>query len=693
MERILENPQWSWEYKGLYRYPDIPYKKLVGAIGAYAPGVKPDDVLVLVDDTVFGSAKDGLLVTREGIYSKKSFQQPQMVRFTDIRAIAPGSNARMMVNDREFFKADLVDHFAIGVLAARVAAVLKLDESPDEGGAESRTPRAEGLGTKLDALNRLALAHVHQELGTDLLLVDELLQRQYRRVGPHLATIKMTARRAATTANARARVDADTLEMAHLILLVLHFYSMSQLPEDFKEEMGEDLFQLYAIAEAYQEGYRRAFFGVVSKGFELDEESMRMSTLMFFHRDGSGELELKVPRRDAVVSILEHIGLERSVAIALRTDVEQDVVWWLSAIADMPDEDEGDDGSDGDGGAEDENNAVADYYQVLGIRVRASATEIELAFKGRRSQYHPDRYAKESEETILWATREMQRVNEAYTVLSDEKKRASYDAQRGSAVETPGRAERNEAPKSSSPRPHAQAPRREHVPELAPDVREYFSRLDLPHEDRARIHVAPYIAPDKLRNSVEARKWASKSYAAPPLVLVDDTLGGGAREGLLISDQCISFKALFLEPKEYLMRGGFKGGFDVCGSKITRMGDENKDFVHVSKQGVQAICTALNSFLDDLREWHMRRAEAGDAASAHFVSSSCMDRQESLRWLRRAAEGGLRVAQHNLGVELQSRDTAEAFHWFSLAVDQGCGSSRERLKAKRFDSFRTDSGQ
>jgi DnaJ domain len=67
------------------------------------------------------------------------------------------------------------------------------------------------------------------------------------------------------------------------------------------------------------------------------------------------------------------------------------------------------------------------YYEVLGIRPTASNDEIELAYRGRRTQYHPDKYAKTDEKTIAWATAEMQAVNEAYKFLSDATARTVYD--------------------------------------------------------------------------------------------------------------------------------------------------------------------------------------------------------------------------------------------------------------------------
>ena len=49
---------------------DLNRKKLNNAIEAYASNLDPDDVVVQVDDTVWGSAKDGCLITESEIYVK-----------------------------------------------------------------------------------------------------------------------------------------------------------------------------------------------------------------------------------------------------------------------------------------------------------------------------------------------------------------------------------------------------------------------------------------------------------------------------------------------------------------------------------------------------------------------------------------------------------------------------------------------
>jgi molecular chaperone DnaJ len=61
-----------------------------------------------------------------------------------------------------------------------------------------------------------------------------------------------------------------------------------------------------------------------------------------------------------------------------------------------------------------------DYYQTLGVERGASKDDIKKAFRKLAHQYHPDKQGGDEGR--------FKEINEAYTVLSDEKKRAEYDA-------------------------------------------------------------------------------------------------------------------------------------------------------------------------------------------------------------------------------------------------------------------------
>lgn len=55
----------------IYFAPDFPPQKLRNALASYGFGVDADDVVVLIDDTVFGSAKDGVIITRDSLQFKE----------------------------------------------------------------------------------------------------------------------------------------------------------------------------------------------------------------------------------------------------------------------------------------------------------------------------------------------------------------------------------------------------------------------------------------------------------------------------------------------------------------------------------------------------------------------------------------------------------------------------------------------
>lgn len=61
------------------------------------------------------------------------------------------------------------------------------------------------------------------------------------------------------------------------------------------------------------------------------------------------------------------------------------------------------------------------YYRLLGVAPGASSAEIKAAYRRLALRYHPD---KNAEDTA--AEQVFKEINEAYTVLSDEHKRAVY---------------------------------------------------------------------------------------------------------------------------------------------------------------------------------------------------------------------------------------------------------------------------
>jgi len=65
-----------------------------------------------------------------------------------------------------------------------------------------------------------------------------------------------------------------------------------------------------------------------------------------------------------------------------------------------------------------------DYYKILGVDKNAAKEEIKKAFKKLAMKYHPDRAPEEKK---VEYEEEFKKINEAASVLSDDKKRQQYD--------------------------------------------------------------------------------------------------------------------------------------------------------------------------------------------------------------------------------------------------------------------------
>src|SRR3989304_8805233 len=61
-----------------------------------------------------------------------------------------------------------------------------------------------------------------------------------------------------------------------------------------------------------------------------------------------------------------------------------------------------------------------DFYEILGVQKSASKDEIKKAFHKLAHKFHPDKKEGDAEK--------FKEVSEAYSVLSDDKRRAEYDS-------------------------------------------------------------------------------------------------------------------------------------------------------------------------------------------------------------------------------------------------------------------------
>jgi len=75
-----------------------------------------------------------------------------------------------------------------------------------------------------------------------------------------------------------------------------------------------------------------------------------------------------------------------------------------------------------------------DYYEILGLGRSATAQEVRESYLYWVNILHPDRMSKMPDNIRMKAQDDLKKVNEAYSVLSDSRKRAQYDARLGAGA-------------------------------------------------------------------------------------------------------------------------------------------------------------------------------------------------------------------------------------------------------------------
>ncbi|KAK9091695.1 hypothetical protein Sjap_024872 [Stephania japonica] len=75
-----------------------------------------------------------------------------------------------------------------------------------------------------------------------------------------------------------------------------------------------------------------------------------------------------------------------------------------------------------------EEERSGSYYAILGVRRNSSAAEIRRAYHKLAMRWHPDRWIARSPSLLGEAKVRFQQIQEAYAVLSDQRKRSTYDA-------------------------------------------------------------------------------------------------------------------------------------------------------------------------------------------------------------------------------------------------------------------------
>ena len=337
--------------------------------------------------------------------------------------------------------------------------------------------------------------------------------------------------------------------------------------------------------------------------------------------------------------------------------------------------------------------STKDYYSILGIRPAASVQEIELAYKGRRSQYHPDKYAQLDQETVKWATSNMQEINEAFTVLSDVIRRRTYDAsyKKGTNQSSTGTKNKSESHhRSSDPRRNTESDTRKQSVPAKLTLKDYVLLCGVTMISSTRIFFAPNIPTNKLDGAMA--RYGLGLDRSDVVILIDDTVFGGAKEGALItrlemrvqekgeSVRCIGFdqiqsirsagNAIFLNESQRVAQLLLQEQLEL--SYVVSVVDE---YLALSRRmplsaGCDEHARLRPHVIEDICKKHLFNTPAENRANYYMGDAIGFDMMRTVRFSLSIAEDEQVIAVCNLA--LHTKFGHEAFVVTSLGLYSKC---------------------
>lgn len=178
----------------VYVAPNIPKKLLSNALAAYDLTLDPSDVVVLVDDTMFGSGKDGCLIAHDCLAIRETFTDAVTYAYSEVQSLEL-QGSKLFLNKRQAIAFNMPDKADLNRCFALV-----LEWMSSQSGA---APSAKRTEVKAAAGNQeLSAAQVEAVVQMSVNLAERLgLERVY--VRPHIPQKKLQAALESYGANMR----------------------------------------------------------------------------------------------------------------------------------------------------------------------------------------------------------------------------------------------------------------------------------------------------------------------------------------------------------------------------------------------------------------------------------------------------------------------------------------------------------
>eukprot|EP01095_Lingulamoeba_sp_RSL-Kostka_P011091 TRINITY_DN4140_c0_g3_i3.p1 TRINITY_DN4140_c0_g3~~TRINITY_DN4140_c0_g3_i3.p1 ORF type:complete len:497 (-),score=169.07 TRINITY_DN4140_c0_g3_i3:241-1731(-) len=215
--------------------------------------------------------------------------------------------------------------------------------------------------------------------------------------------------------NNALRVDPDHKEARKMLKQIKSLISLKQKGNDaFNESRFEDAYQFYTEA------------------IEIDPENNSYNKILY--RNRSAALMKNSNWDEALVDINLSLNIDEDDVKTLkrRAEILKQLDRWDEVVRDLQRILQIDPSNENKKKLRSAKNTLKiknrkDYYKILGVTKSATDYELKKAKKKMLLKWHPDKHGNKSEEEREKAEEMCKDINEAFSLLSDPKKRQRYD--------------------------------------------------------------------------------------------------------------------------------------------------------------------------------------------------------------------------------------------------------------------------
>ncbi|MDR2367904.1 MAG: hypothetical protein LBF58_07330 [Deltaproteobacteria bacterium] len=111
--------------------PDIPEGKAVNARNTYATDISVTDIIILIDDTLFGGAKDGMIITLNDIYYHVMGSPNGKVEIKSINRIVLDKR-KLFINEKLTYSFTMPDKILLGLIVDFIKELINLGSITEE---------------------------------------------------------------------------------------------------------------------------------------------------------------------------------------------------------------------------------------------------------------------------------------------------------------------------------------------------------------------------------------------------------------------------------------------------------------------------------------------------------------------------------------------------------------------------------